>query len=144
MARTIHTEIEIDATPEQVWEVLGDLREIPNWNDTIKKMDGDTEVGAKVEAQFKMLSGKLMNTTVTVATVEPNKHVSWTGGIPVVLMGSHGFQIEALDGGRSKVIHYEHFKGLMTFLLTKMFDSIEGIYAADNERLKKYVEGKLE
>jgi uncharacterized protein YndB with AHSA1/START domain len=40
MEKEIITEIEIDASPSQVWQVLTDFEKYPTWNPFIKKISG--------------------------------------------------------------------------------------------------------
>jgi uncharacterized protein YndB with AHSA1/START domain len=45
--RTITRTVELDATPQQVWEVLTDGRAHADWNPFITRMDGALEAAGR-------------------------------------------------------------------------------------------------
>lgn len=44
MKATIETQISIQATPQQVWNVLMDVEQYPEWNPFVKKLVGKLAV----------------------------------------------------------------------------------------------------
>lgn len=53
MAKEIKTEIQIDATPERVWEILTDFDAYPTWNPFIKSITGEVNVGNTITARIE-------------------------------------------------------------------------------------------
>ena len=53
MARELHTEIEIDATPERVWSVLMDFGSYGEWNPFVTSIAGDTSEGGKLQVRLE-------------------------------------------------------------------------------------------
>ncbi|WP_196889190.1 SRPBCC family protein [Aureivirga sp. CE67] len=48
----VYTSIVINATPNQVWEVLTDFEKMPNWSSTFKGLEGDVRDGGQINALF--------------------------------------------------------------------------------------------
>jgi len=46
--RELRTEIEIDAPPERVWDVLTDFGAYPEWNEFITSIKGEPTVGSRL------------------------------------------------------------------------------------------------
>ena len=68
--------IEINATPETVWNVLTDINNWPRWNPDVKNVsfNGDVSVGSK----FKWKAGP-GNITSIFQEIERPKRLVWTG-----------------------------------------------------------------
>ena len=47
------TEIDIQASPEKVWQVLTNLEKYPEWNPFIHHAIGSAKVGEKVDITFR-------------------------------------------------------------------------------------------
>ncbi len=45
-AKEIHAELDIEASPERVWEVLTDFASFPEWNPFIRDASGGLKSGA--------------------------------------------------------------------------------------------------
>ena len=65
-------EIEIQSTPERVWEVLTDFDKYPEWNPLLCRAEGKLIVGEKVSLTAKSAPSD-MHLLCTVLTVEPNR-----------------------------------------------------------------------
>ncbi|HWC70427.1 MAG TPA: SRPBCC family protein [Actinomycetota bacterium] len=50
--RELRTEIEIDAPPEQVWQVLTDFGAYPDWNPFIRSIEGEPQVGSRLNVRI--------------------------------------------------------------------------------------------
>ena len=51
--KELRTEIEIQATPDKVWQVLTSLDKYPEWNPFIHHAIGKAKVGEKVDITFR-------------------------------------------------------------------------------------------
>ena len=51
--RELSSQIEFDATPDEVWEVLQDLARHAEWNPFITKIDGELHPGAKLDVRLE-------------------------------------------------------------------------------------------
>ena len=67
---SIVTEVEIDATPSQVWSLLGNPESYRDWNPFIVSMEGELAEGATLTNTMKPASGSEMTFRPTVLRAE--------------------------------------------------------------------------
>jgi hypothetical protein len=105
------TEIEIEAGPEAVWEVLTDFGRWPTWNSDVKSMSFGGEVSEGAKFRWKAGPGTI---TSTIRRVEQPRLIGWTGktlGTNAV----HVYRLEPRDG-KTLVRTEESFSGLVARL----------------------------
>jgi hypothetical protein len=113
--RELRQEIQIDALPERVWAVLIDFAAYPEWNPFIRRISGEAREGARLEVQIEPPGARATTFKPTVRAVEANRELRWLGRfvLPGVFDGEHRFQIEPMDGDRSRFVQSERFRGLL-------------------------------
>ncbi|GGS72248.1 hypothetical protein GCM10010156_33880 [Planobispora rosea] len=138
--RRIRTDIEIDASPEQVWRVLTDFAAYPQWNPFIVSAQGEPRAGATLTNRLAGNGGE-MTFTPTVLAATPGRELRWIGRfvMPGVVDGEHYFLIEDLGGGRSRLVQGETFTGALVPFVGKTLDVADG-FAAMNAALKARAE----
>ena len=140
--RENRNEIEIQATPEKVWEVLTDLDKYAEWNPLLYNAEGKVAVGEKVNLSARSASND-MNFKCSVTEVEPNSHFSWKFhvGLPFLFRGEHIFMVEPIDENRVRFIDREIFNGLLVPLQAKNLETnAKAGMVAMGDALKKRVE----
>lgn len=122
--KELRTEIEIQAPPEKVWQVLTDLNEYSQWNPFIQKAIGTTKPGESVDITFKSAS-KEMTLHCTVIKVEPNRELRWKYhvGLKALFSGEHSFIIEPIDANHVRFVDREVFNGLLVPLQAEDIDT---------------------
>jgi hypothetical protein len=83
-------------------------------------------------------SGKETTFTPELLAVEPGRELRWIGkvGFGGIFDGEHSFRIEALPGGRSRLIQQETFRGVAVPVMTGWLDDkIKPQFAAMNQAL---------
>lgn len=134
--------IEIQSTPERVWEVLTDLGKYPEWNPLLCRAEGKLAVGEKVNLTAKSASDD-MNLLCTVTTIEPKRQFSWKFHVilPFLFRAEHIFKIEPIDEERVRFIDREIFHGLLLPLQAKNLETnAKAGMVAMGEALKSRVE----
>ncbi|MDO6693905.1 SRPBCC domain-containing protein [Aliiglaciecola sp. 3_MG-2023] len=103
---------------------ITDLQKYSEWNPFIKKAQGRTEVGEKLEVLIAPPDGKGMIFKPTVKSIIVNKEFSWLGRFLFsgIFDGEHIFIIEPKDDG-CLLIQKENFSGLLAPLLWKGLDN---------------------
>jgi hypothetical protein len=142
--KELRTEIEIQASPEKVWQVLTELDKYPEWNPFIHHAIGRATVGKAVDIDFQPDSTG-MKLHCTVVKAEPNKTLTWRYhvGADFLFNGEHSFSIEPIDERHVRFVDKEVFNGLLVPLQAKDIDtnSKRGFEAMD-QALKARVEHK--
>lgn len=77
--KELQTEIEIDATPARVWQVLTDFDAYPDWNPFIRGISGEAQPGARLEVRIEPPGGRAMTFKPTVLQAEPGRELRWLG-----------------------------------------------------------------
>jgi hypothetical protein len=142
--REIHTDIEIAAPPERVWQVLTDLGSYPQWNPLVTRASGDLRVGGRLEISVQVPDASLMRFKPVVLKLEPARELRWLGTLPLpgLFNGEHSFRLEPAGPGRTRFLHGERFTGLLVPVLALLgiIRKTERGYVLMNEALKARVE----
>jgi hypothetical protein len=119
--KELSTEIEFDATPQEVWDVLVDLPAYAEWNPFMKKIQGEPKTGAKLEVRMEPVGERAMTFRPTVLTAEPGRELKWLGHllVPGIFDGEHRWLIEETGSGRVRFTQSERFGGILVPLLWK-------------------------
>lgn len=144
----LHTDIEINASPERVWQILTDFNAFPSWNPGLR-ISGTPQVGSRlvISGLVSSSSGRRMTFRPTVLAAEAGRELRWLGRlfVPGLFDGEHAFLIEPLGPERVRFIQRERFTGLLVPLFTHMSllaDTRRG-FVAMNEALKAHAEEPL-
>jgi uncharacterized protein YndB with AHSA1/START domain len=145
----IHSEIEIDAPPERVWEILSDPERLPQYNATIIEVREATgrldQVGTTYQAVARVY-GRRIEGGWEVTDGAPQRRLAVRGSAPgggaATVIGT----LEPTDRGTTRAavdIEYQLPAGLLGELANKLFveRSIERDVRHTNEKLKALAEG---
>jgi hypothetical protein len=120
----LRTSVDIDATPELVWEVLTDVPAYPEWCPLITSAEGTFAAGGRALFSFTPLNA-LLRTTVPARVLEvtPCRRLRYTLrfgrlGMPGVLDVEHLLTVVPEDGGVRLWLEM-HFRGLLLPLMTR-------------------------
>ena len=140
--RVLRAEIEIEATPQRVWEVLADFAAYPDWNPFIRSVEGDPAPGSRLEVRIEPPGGRGMTFKPTVVEAAPGRELRWLGRVlaPRIFDGEHGFRIEPLDDSRVRFVQEERFRGALVPLFGKTLERTQHGFTAMNEALKRRAE----
>ena len=113
-APVLHVETVVDATPEQVWEALADFGGWDAWNPTLFHASGPPAVGSQVRMTLRLGPFKVPMRQQILAINAPHELV-WRSLQPVqsALDVVRRFNIEALEGGRSRLLQSETTNGFL-------------------------------
>ena len=112
---TLRTEIEIAASPKQVWNVLVDFTGYREWNPCIPGAEGKATPGTMLHVVIHWPGLKRSNYDLEVLAATPERELRWLGhlGRKGLLDGDHSFIIERAGEDRSHVKQTETFSGLL-------------------------------
>lgn len=109
----IETRCTVEAPAQAVWSVLTDFARYPDWNPMMERMIGEPEVGAPLTLHVR-IRGRRLVLPAEVRICDPLEHLSWGGGLSVLLGVDHYVRLQA-SGDRTHVVHGERFTGLLGF-----------------------------
>jgi hypothetical protein len=133
----LHTTVEIDATPQEVWAVLADLPAYGQWNPFIVSSAGELTPGATMTNTMRDATGE-STFTPTVLTADPGRELRWLGqvGPGGIFSGEHRFVIEEAGPGRVRLTQAEDFSGvLVPFFRGRLHDATLPQFHAMNQAL---------
>ena len=141
--KQLHTEIDINASVEKIWEILTDFKNYPEWNPFVKSIKGDLVIGGKLTAILYQPDSKPMTIKPNILRINKNKEFAWLGHLmfPGIFDGEHMFELEVLDNGKTRFVQRERFRGILIPLLWKMLDNkTRKGFESMNQALKKRAE----
>ncbi|MFF0191114.1 SRPBCC family protein [Streptomyces sp. NPDC005244] len=137
MGYVIKTEVDINASPEAVWDVLVDFPRYGEWSN-FSRVEGTAQVGNRLSMK---MPGFSFRPTVTVT--ESGEQLQWSGTLisERLFLGRHSFILRAKPDGTTHVTNQEEFSGGLTTLIQRfMKQSNDNGYTAFNAGLKRQVE----
>ena len=122
--KELHTEIEINAPAERVWEVLTDFASYPRWNPLIRWASGVPRTGEQLAVRIQPSGTRGMTFRPKILNAEPNRELRWLGHlfVPGLFDGEHSFTIEPLGHARVRFVQREIFRGLLVPLFSRGLD----------------------
>jgi hypothetical protein len=140
--------VDIDATPEAVWQVLTDVPAYPQWNPFITRTAGTSAVGGRVSVSLPPLNAFVRPTfRPKVLEVTPCRRLRFRLrlarlGIPGLLDSEHTLTITPRDEAGVRLWHQVHLRGFLMPLMTRSLNRENGpSFDAMNAALKDRVEG---
>ncbi len=138
----LRTEVQIDATPERVWDVLADFAAYPEWNRFIVAVSGSLEKGARLEVTLSPPDGSEMTFRPVLLGVDPARELRWRGvfGFSWLFSGEHFFLLQPRAGG-TQFVHGEDFSGILLRALGGTLTKTARGFVFMNQALKRRCEG---
>jgi hypothetical protein len=144
----ISTTIDVDASPEVVWQVLTDFDSYDEWNPFMRVV-GRANEGAHVVVELRPPNRRATTFRPELVTVARPRELRWLGHLwtPGLFDGEHAFRIEETEDGTSRFHHSEQFSGLLSGLILRLgrehFEAgFEQMNAALKERAESLVESE--
>ncbi len=143
MKRIIDEWIDIDAKPEEIWDVLLDFESWKLWNPFIPMVEGNLKVGESLRIKVTPPDMKPMIFKPEVFEVKPNEKILWGGSfLKILYHGDHAFILEPLKDGKTRFSQIERFIGPIVLFMSGMIKKTELGYQQMNIALKKEVESR--
>jgi hypothetical protein len=138
----IHTEIDINAHAEKVWQILQDFTNYPQWNPFIKSAEGNVREGEFLKVQIQPPGRSAMTFQPKVLKAEANRELRWKGKLlfPGLFDGEHSFVLKSISPQKTKFIHSEKFTGILVPLFKSVLKDSQKGFELMNEALKNRAE----
>jgi hypothetical protein len=140
--KRIERAIDIDASPEQVWQVLVDFPSYPDWNPFVTSVAGEAVVGDRLKIRLQPPGGRGMAFRPRVLAAVPGRELRWLGRflIPGLFDGEHSFVLESAGPYGCRLVQGETFGGLFVTLFGKALEATAEGFGQMNAALKAQVE----
>ncbi len=143
MKKEIQTQIQINATPLQVWDVLTDFESHSKWNPFVRSITGDVREGNNIKVVLGPEGAKPMTFKPKVLAYKEAQEFRWLGHLLFkgIFDGEHYFKLLENVDGSTTFIHGEHFNGVLVGVMAKKLDTdIQKGFEEMNKALKKQAE----
>jgi hypothetical protein len=140
--KELQSELEINASPLEVWKILVDFDQYPSWNPFIPKAKGKPEQGERLTVRIQPPGGKGMTFRPEVLVADPGRELRWKGKLmlPGLFDGEHIFLIEPLGLDKVRFIQKEKFSGILVPLMSGSLNDTQKGFDAMNAALKMRAE----
>ena len=107
----VRIEAEMQANPEEVWEMLLEFDAYPDWNPYIRSIDGVAEKGKRLHI---VIDGKEKTYDFKAKVLElvPQHAFAWGGSALFFFKARHYFEIIPMENGQLRFIQGESWGGL--------------------------------
>jgi hypothetical protein len=141
--RELRAAIDIQATPDRVWEILTDFPAYPEWNPFITSIAGEPTPGSTLEVRIAPPGATPRTFKPRVLVAEPGRELRWLGRLLTagVFDGEHSLRIEPIDDSRAHFVQTERFRGVLVPLFGSTLEKTARGFTAMNEALKRRAEG---
>jgi hypothetical protein len=140
----IREEIEINASPKQVWETIIDFEGYKNWNSQLFFLGGTIQPKAKLHFKLSVSGTAPYEFKPIITKWVEQKQFAWLAktGLPRIFDGEHFFEIHDLENGKTLLTNREEYRGILSQLfkqLPMMKTAPEG-FKKMNLELRNYIE----
>lgn len=142
MMKKIETNITIQATVEQVWQVLTSFNAYPLWSPTIKSFEREPVQGKRCVVLLEQPNGFKIKMNPRFLRIDPNRELRWKGElfIPGIFDGEHYFILDQVEPNLVRFTQGELFSGLMIPFCGKLLSTTRQGFDLFNVALKQRVE----
>lgn len=135
------TEIHIPAPREEVWAVLTDFANYPQWSPTIQAISGGLQVGARLTVRILGPGNRATTVAPTVLAVQPNHLLRWDAVLAHrgLLSGVHEFRLCEADGDSTRLIQSDTYTGFLAPLLGRLLAANEPLMRRQDTALRERV-----
>ena len=131
--------IHIDASPQQVWNILADPAGYPEWDPGMVRVEGQLAQGEKVKFFTKFSPEQAF--AVKVTAFEPSQKMVFTGGMPLGLFKSERtHMLTAQASGGTLFYTEEIFSGLLLPVFGRSLPDLTASFEAFAAGLKQRAE----
>lgn len=133
-----NAEIDINATPETIWNILTNAPAYTEWDDNMLKLEGTIQPNEQLTIYTKLDPNRAFKPTVV--EFEPHKRMVWRSGMPLGLFtGARTFTLTEQNGS----VHFrlqEEFSGLMLPMIKGSIPDLSPVFETFVKALKHRAE----
>ena len=135
--KSVHSKISINATPNQVWEVITNTAQYNEWNTVMNLLEGNIKEGNLVKYRFTQEEGKHYDIPSQVKKMIPSSLLNQGGGMVGIITFDHKYILKEEKGKTELVIH-EDYRGIFVPFWNP--EPVQKAYDRLNKDIKNRVE----
>ncbi len=142
----VNSEIDVEASADEVWKILTNFEDYPEWNPFITSISGELKENSPIDVTIALPFSKSLTVPLKIEQLVKGKEMIWSGKLlePKILDSLHTFHIEAVDSGRTKFTQKERVGGLLLYPLLPFYKGMmERNFRKMNTALKNRAEGTV-
>lgn len=137
----VQASIIIEASPEKVWTVLTDFKNLNEWSSSFQNLSGEFNKDGQIEVVFKSPFGGDTKMKKKLFHFKNGISFGWTGVFMMGMKDDHLHMLKELPNGFTQFSQTDSISGGMSFLLGRILEKkMKKGYIAFNSELKKRVE----
>ena len=109
--KSVHAELVIAASPEEIWRVITDTASYSEWNPILVEANGEFVEGGSVSYMMKIGDGDPTAVAPETTKIVPMSEINQFGGNDLVLSYRHTWKLELVKSG-TRVIQHEEYRGI--------------------------------
>lgn len=130
----------INATPEQIWEIITDAPGLSQWDSGVERVEGTIAPGNKIKVFSEANPGR--GFSVTVTEFEPGRRMVWKGGMPLGLFtGVRTYSLAPGSGGTEFNMR-EVYSGPLAGMMSSQIPDLQPSFDKFAAGLKAKAEGQ--
>ncbi len=140
---SIYTDIVINAPINEVWNVLRDFDNYPEWSSSIQGITGDISNGGEVIVDATLPNGSIIGFH-HILIYEEGIRFGWSDSLGIgTIMDNHMFIVEMISECQTRFIQTDEFRGIgnADFSTESLANTTLEVYPIFNNELKQRVEG---
>ena len=106
--KSVHSIISINATPNQVWEVIINTSQYSEWNSVMNLLEGNIKERSLVKYRFTQENEKTYNISSKVKKIIPSSLLHQGGGPFGIITFDHKYILEEKEGKTVLTIHEDY------------------------------------
>ena len=136
--KSVHAELVIDASPEEVWAVITNTATYGEWNPIFESVAGTFAEGETMAISMQLEDGSFTPVEAVVEAMVPNRELHQRAGFPGVLTADHQWLLQETPDG-TRVIQHEEYRGVGVLFYDPAY--VQVLYAEGLAALKLRLEG---
>ncbi|HEV7651558.1 MAG TPA: SRPBCC domain-containing protein [Actinophytocola sp.] len=129
----------INASPEQVWQILSDGARWADWESGVERVEGDIAESAKLKIFTEVTPGRAF--PLKVVGLEPTRGMTFAGGMPLGLFrGVRQYTLRPVSDSVTEFTMREEYTGPLLPLIWRSMPDLQPSFDKFASGLKQRVE----
>ncbi|MBK7443023.1 MAG: SRPBCC domain-containing protein [Bacteroidetes bacterium] len=139
----IRTEITINASAAEAWQLLTDFDAYANWHPYILQIEGKVALKEKIKVTTIDADSTTDKFSAFILVFEPNKQLAWGGSLGFIFSAKHYYIIEPINDNQILFSSGEYWHGIFGKNYgKKIYLETYQKFSAMNEKMKSLLEAE--